>query len=331
MLESRRVAVRYLEKGKGFNLLTAARLRCAVGEFDPHVIHTHSTVLPYLLAATWGRRAPILLHTVHSLAENETRGISRRLQALAFRRGVVPVAIAEAVAKSIGRVYCVENALTIPNGIPVKTIESFSDDRGPVRSREGINKRNVVFISVARLEAVKAPDVLLRAFTSIAHKHPNAKLWFVGSGSLRHSLQMNVNASGFQDRVKFFGARGDVYSLLAASDVFTLPSHYEGNPLCVMEAMAAGRPVIASNVGGIPELVQEGIHGKLIVPGDPNTLADAMNMFVVDPLLREKIGAASHARAAASFDAKQMVKAYEDLYEQLVADAVEPQEIAMKA
>ena len=180
-----------------------------------------------------------------------------------------------------------------------------------------MKKGDVVFISVGRLEKVKNPEMLLRVFATLSSDN-RLHLWFIGDGTLRVGLQAQIFASGLQKQVQMFGTRGDVNKLLSAADVFVLPSSYEGNPLSVMEAMAAGKPVIGTNVGGIPELVTDGREGLLVPSEDEPSLRAAMLTLISNPELREQMGRAGSQRAFQEFDSVTMTRRYERLYEKLI-------------
>jgi glycosyltransferase involved in cell wall biosynthesis len=127
-------------------------------------------------------------------------------------------------------------------------------------------------------------------------------------------LERRIDAMGLREKVHLLGLRSDVPEVLNAADVFVLSSDWEGNPLSVMEAMAAGKPVICTAVGGVPELVEDGRCGLLVPQGDAKALAQAMRYLLEDPEARTSMGRASARRAIERFDLKAMTGAYEDLY-----------------
>ena len=131
-------------------------------------------------------------------------------------------------------------------------------------------------------------------------------------------MREQVAGLGLESRVRFLGIRADVADILRASDVFVLSSRWEGNPLSVMEAMAAGLPVVSTAVGGVPELVQEGATGRLVPSEDAGALARALQALVDDPAHRAAMGAAARRHAVAHFDIRHTVRGYEQLYESLL-------------
>jgi glycosyltransferase involved in cell wall biosynthesis len=283
------------------------------------VVHTHIFALRYAFPYMLCRRIPAMVHTVHNLAERELEWYGRWVHRLAFRRGVLPVAIAREVADSIRRVYGIDEFPLIPNGIPVDTFRSPSIDRERWRNKEGFMPREILFVCVAWLRPQKNPVLLLESFRRGPASDPRAHLLLVGIGPLKSELERQIGASGLQERVHLLGERADVPEILNAADVFVLSSDYEGNPLSVMEAMAAGKPMICTAVGGVPELVEDGC-GLLVPPRDAQALSKAMSHMLENPNVRKSMGEKSVRRAVERFDLRAMTEAYEDLYRWLIAN-----------
>jgi glycosyltransferase involved in cell wall biosynthesis len=312
------IPVWYMGKKRGFDSSVVARVSRTMEHFRPHVVHTHTYALRYALPYMLYRRVPAMVHTVHNLAEREIEWYGRWVHRLAFRQGVLPVAIAREVADSIRRVYGIDEFPLIPNGIPVDTFRSPSIDRERWRNKEGFMPTEILFVCVAWLRPQKNPVLLLESFRRGPASDPRAHLLFVGGGSLRSELERRIGASGLQERVHLLGRRADVPEILNAADVFVLSSDYEGNPLSVMEAMAAGKPMICTAVGGVPELVEDGC-GLLVPPQDAQALSKAMSYMLENPNARKSMGEKSARRAIERFDLRAMTEAYEDLYKELIA------------
>jgi len=313
------VPVWYMGKKRGFDSSVIARVARTLEHFRPHVVHTHTFALRYALPYMLYRRVPAMVHTVHNLAEKETQWYGRWVHRLAFRRGVLPVAIAREVAYSIRRVYGIDEFPLIPNGIPVDAFRSSSIDRERWRNKEGFMPTEVLFVCVAWLRPQKNPVLLLESFRRGPASDPRAHLLLVGTGPLRSELERQIGAAGLQGRVHLLGKRADVPEILNAADVFVLSSDYEGNPLSVMEAMAAGKPMICTAVGGVPELVEDGC-GLLVPPRDAQALSKAMSHMLENPNARKSMGEKSARRAVERFDLRAMTEAYEDLYRRLIAN-----------
>jgi glycosyltransferase involved in cell wall biosynthesis len=285
----------HLGKRRGFDWRMYGRLRRVVREFRPDIIHTHSYVMRYTL----GLPSRVKVHTVHNVATREVEPLGRLLHRVGFRRGVIPVAVGEEVARSFGEFYGFTPP-TIPNGIDTRNFYR-PEVRAAWRVQNGISTKDVLVVSVARLEPQKNPLGLLEAFR---RADVPAHLLFAGDGSLRPQLAgANV-----------LGVRTDLPELLSSCDIFALASHWEGQPLSVIEAMAAGLPVIATAVGGLPELV--GDAGVLVPPGDTDAFAAALRALVTDTERRRRLGEAARERSR-RFDVSGMVAAYADLFEEL--------------
>jgi glycosyltransferase involved in cell wall biosynthesis len=312
------VPVRYMGKKRGFDSSVVARVARTLQYFRPDVVHTHTYALRYALPYMLWRRTSAMVHTVHNLAEREVEWYGRWVHRLAFRRGVLPVAIASEVADSIRRVYGIDDPPLIPNGIPVHTYRSPTIDRQRWRNREGFLPAEILFVCVAWLRPQKNLALLVESFCRGPASDPRAHLLVVGTGPLRSELEGQIGASGLQERVHLLGKRTDVPEILNAADVFVLSSDYEGNPLSVMEAMAAGKPMICTAVGGVPELVEEGC-GLLVPPRDAQALSKAMGHLLENPSARKAMGEKSARVAVERFDLRIMTEAYEDLYKKLVA------------
>jgi len=310
-LRSDGVPVHFLGKHPGLDLRMIPRIARVVARFRPDVLHTHLYVLKYVLPAAAGRCR--VVHTVHNLAEREVERLSRILQAIAFRAGVVPVAIGDAVAESMHRLYRLPPRHRIPNGIPVSDYAPPPGAREEVRASLSIPRDAPVFVAVGRLEPQKNSKSLIEAFASDRLRQLGAHLLLAGDGELRRELESQASARGVGDRVHFLGIRADIPRVLAAADVFVLASRYEGNPLTVMEAMAAGKPVLATAVGCVPELVPD-CAGLLVAPGDGAALEAAMVELAGDAGCAREKGAAAAVIARSRFDASVMGSAYEKLY-----------------
>lgn len=313
-LEQDGVEVHALGKGPGLEPAVVGRLAARLRALRPDVVHTHLHVLKYLLPALVGLRPrPVVVHTLHNLAHEEAVAADQLVQRLCFGHGVHPVAIGVAVAQSAAALYGQQPAALIPNGVPVG---AFADARAQHRVRAraelGLADGEVLVFTAGRLNAQKNHALLLQAFAD--PRLGGATLCVAGDGELRPALE--AQAAALSGRARLLGVRRDVPALLGAADVFALSSDYEGNPLVVMEAMAAGLPVVSTAVGCVPELVVPGT-GLLVDPGQPGALADALAALAADPDRRRAMGEAAKARAARAFDVGLMARRYRALYSTL--------------
>ena len=172
--------------------------------------------------------------------------------------------------------------------------------------------------TVAHLSPEKGHATLLSAIAELKDRSPEALLLIVGDGELRAELEATVIDLGISDQVKFLGFRSDVEGLLKQFDIFCLPSLSEGLSSAILAAMAARLPVVATSVGGIPELVQNSVTGKLVKPNQPHELALALETLLKDQVLRERMGNAGRQRVDSHFSLQQKLDATERAYEELL-------------
>ena len=187
-------------------------------------------------------------------------------------------------------------------------------ERTALRAELGLEGKLVV-TTVGRLRPLKGQQYLLAAVPDILRVHPNAHVLFVGSGAQEDKLRSRAAAMGVERETTFLGLRRDVRSLLAATDVFVLPSQSEASPVALMEAAFVGVPSVATWVGGVPEVVREGRTGLLVPPRNPQALAEAVNELLSDEDRRREIGAAGQQWAAEQFDITRTVRQIEAEYE----------------
>jgi glycosyltransferase involved in cell wall biosynthesis len=317
LIERTGIPVQFLGKKPGFDARMYTRVHAALRRAAPDIIHSHVHVLRYLLpyigySHFLGKRT-CMLHTVHSLAEFEVEPRARWIQRLAFRNGVIPVAVAHEVSRSLVRLYGISEPAVIPNCLPVERYRRPEIPRDQWRARQGFAPESVLLTCVAGLRPEKNHELLLRAFSGTVDGRRRSHLLLAGGGDQTNLRKLAADL-GVASRVHFLGVRTDIPDLLAASDVFVLASKYEGNPLCVMEAMAAGLPVVAARVGGIPELITDGVEGFLVATSRPGYLAKAIDTLLIDEERRFQMGAAAAERALKNFDVTHMIAGYESLY-----------------
>ncbi|MCI0529753.1 MAG: glycosyltransferase, partial [Nitrospira sp.] len=248
-----------------------------------HVMHAHEfamNVYGSLLSRMTG--IPIVA-TVHG--KNYYWSKWRRRLAYQFvARQSLMVAVSEDIKWFLTERVSIYPAriITIRNGIDLHRY-AVSDQQNTIRKKLGINGNQPVIGTVGNLYAVKGQAYLLRACAAVAKDFPDVVLLVAGRGEQLGSLKEEARSLGIGGNVRFLGFREDVPSLLQAMDVFVLPSVSEGLPLSILEAMALGKPVVASSVGGIPEIVKDGITGYLAPPKDPEALAEKILLLLHHP------------------------------------------------
>jgi glycosyltransferase involved in cell wall biosynthesis len=313
----------HLGKRPGLDLRILDRVRAVVRQFRPHVVHSH-LCLHYVFPSLIGCQPPVHVVTVHLPAETHYKLVMRWLARMAYRGGVIPVAVSRDVADWLVGAYGVQNCMVIPNGIPIADYQRPAKLRRLWRTEQGYQEEDVLFVCAARLEKQKNQAMLLEAFAKGPATSRRAHLLLAGDGGQRPALEEQARELGLQGSVHFLGLRTDVCEIFAAGDVFVLPSHTEGNPLSLMEAMAAGLPVVATAVGGVPELVADQRSGLLVRPGDCVGLAAAMLFLLENPEMRRTMAAWAAQIAIRDFSASRMARRYAELYERMVASKAPP-------
>jgi glycosyltransferase involved in cell wall biosynthesis len=265
----------------------------------PDIVHANSSkagVLGRLAAAVAG--VPIRIFTVHGWAFSAYSGVVSLLYRWADRLMAplttltICVAERERTSGLAARTCIAERTVVIPNAVDLDAIPHARNDGG-----------RPLVVAVGRLAGPKDALTLVRALSAVPGRAFTALV--VGDGPDRPSVEAEVRRLGLQDAVTLAGTREDVPALLARADVFALSSRSEGAPLSILEAMAVGLPVVASRVGGVPELVVDGETGLLVPPGDPAAMADALGRLLADAGLRRRLGAAGRARAQRCFDVRR--------------------------
>lgn len=317
VLEEHHVPVWHLGKRRGLDLRIYPGLAGVLRRWRPAIVHTHSYVMRYALPASLAAHAGKIVHTVHNVAAREVEPLGRAIHRVGFRCGVAPVAISDEVARSFRETYGFDPAAVIPNGIDTERF-ARPEARREWRRANGFSFDDLLIASVARLEPQKNPLSLIESFAQALGHDRRCRLLLCGGGSLLETARAHAARCGVTDRVHFLGVRADVAELLAASDVFALSSLWEGSPVAVMEAMAAGLPVVATAVGGVPELVEHGVTGLLSPAGNVEAFAGALAALACDSRLRGEFGNAGLERAG-RFGVAAMVDAYAALFERIAA------------
>jgi len=253
--------------------------------------------------------------TVHGRGYYADAG--RRIAALklAARLGLVLVAVSSDIQHFLADTIGLAGVRLIPNGIDVE--RPASGDRARGRAALGLAPATPVIGAIGNLYPVKGHAILLRA---VANLSVPAHIVIAGRGEEEEALRREAAALGLGDRLHLLGFRDDVPDLLAAFDIYALPSFSEGQSLALIEAMAAGRPIVATAVGGNPELLDAGAPtGLLVPPGEPAALAAALGGLLADPAAAERLGAAARARARAEFSLAVMLGRYRALYAERLA------------
>jgi glycosyltransferase involved in cell wall biosynthesis len=280
----------------------------------PHIVHVNSAKAGALgRLAAWLGRVPVRIYTVHGWSFTAHTGASSALyrwaEWLLRPLTTTTICVAESERRAgLAAGTCDEaTTVVIHNGVELPPAGAVESRSGPPR-----------LVTVGRLQAPKDPITLLGALSELGRP---VEAVIAGNGPDRPAVESERRRLGLESSVRLAGELNDVGELLAAADLFVLSTRSEGLPLSILEAMAAGLPVVASNVGGVPELVVDGETGLLVPPGDPHALAAAIGRLLDDETLRRQLGAAGRIRASEHFDLAATRGAHLDLYRALLADA----------
>ena len=301
-----------------------ARVRDTIRAAAPDVVHTQlefSAVLGIPAARRLGLPTIATLHTLDEPPPRSRLALHFRLMAWALRRARRVIAVSEITRRHyLDRARLrPERVMTIHNGIDPSAFQAPPGERDAARRELGLDASAPVLVTVAVQREPKGIQHMLAALPEVAAAFPAVRYLLVGDGPHRRALEGLAARLGVADRVVFAGARDDVPRLLAVADLFVLPSLTEALPTVVAEAMAAGLPIVATTVGGIPEMVGHGEAALLVPPSDPAALAAAVCRLLANPRQAAAMGRAGRRVVAARFDIRAQAKALADDYRALAA------------
>jgi glycosyltransferase involved in cell wall biosynthesis len=289
------------------DLTALAELVRLIRRERPAIVHTHTSKAGFIgrLAAVIAR-APAVIHQPHghifygyysprrtavfTALERQAARWTDRIITLTDRGAQ------EHLARGIGRA---EQYVAVPSGVPTAELRAAAPPRGEARARLGLDPDAFIVVGLGRLVPIKGFDLLARALPALIAQIPAARVLLVGDGAERGHLGAIAASMGVAERLRMTGETTDVASYLAAADVVAVPSRNEGMGRVIVEAMALGLPVVATTVGGIPDVVTDGECGRLVGPEDVDALAAALIELGRDPALRRKLGEAAVRRAEA--------------------------------
>jgi glycosyltransferase involved in cell wall biosynthesis len=286
----------------------------------PQIVHSymfHANLLARV--ARLITPVPILVSSVRGLNEGG------RLRDLAYRftdpLADITTQVSEAGKQRYIRVGAVppSKIVYIPNGIDTSRFHPNPTVRKVVRESLGYSEEIFVWLTVGRLEPVKNHRELIQAFCEVVSEYPHARLLIAGQGPLHPVLEQQIAASGLSTHVRLLGIRHDIPELLNAADAFVLPSLWEGMSNALLEAAATALPIVATNIGGNPEVVLDGVSGYLVPPSEPAALTEAMGRLLGIPKeQRLGMGLAGRAHVVQNFDLERVVDRWEALYRELL-------------
>jgi glycosyltransferase involved in cell wall biosynthesis len=303
-------------------ILRAHRL---IRELEPDIVHTHLLRADLLagLAARWAG-TPSIVSTIYAMGEYR-RARRRRSDAWLDRAcALLPthwIAVCEAVRQDCirrqgidpGRISTIHTGIEPPAAIDPAAARNL-------RRAWGIDDDQPLVVALARLSYEKGIDTLIEAASLLATVVPTARFVVVGDGPERPALAERINLHGLHDVFRLAGFHDDVWTALAAADVFCLPSHSEGMPNALLEAMIAGRPIVASAVGGVIEAIRSGENGLLAEPGRPASLAAALRAMIEDPVSAARMAESARRTALGRFHVRDVAGRYAAFYRQILME-----------
>ncbi len=300
------------------------RVAAAIDRARPDLVHTQLEFADILggLAAS-RRRIPVVstLHTIGRPPAGTRDSLRFSLEGWALRRFATKViAVSDGARKDHIRHLRLapERVITIHNGIDLSRFRLDEGTRASARAELGIPQEAAVAVTVAVLRPPKGIQDMVAAMPAICDRVASPHYLVVGDGPARDFLEGQAAELAMTDRITFAGDREDVPRMLAAADAFVLPSYTEALPTVLAEAMAAGLPIVATRVGGIPEMVDDG-NGLLVEPGDRTGLATAVTAILSNGDRAVRLGRSGAARAAARFDIRRQAARLVAEYRQVVA------------
>jgi glycosyltransferase involved in cell wall biosynthesis len=307
-------------------LLALIRL---VRAYRPDILETHTSkagLLGRLAAVLAVRPRPIIVHTYHGhvlrgyFGPTKTRVFTLLERALS-RISDLLVAVSAKTADELAELKVAPRSkfAVVPLGLELEPFLALAlEPDATARARLGLPPGETVFTITGRLVPIKRLDLALRAL-AIARRTAPIRVLVVGDGELRPELERLAADLGCADRVDFLGYRRDLPAIAAASDAALLTSDNEGTPVALFEAAAAARPAVATDVGGVADVVADGETGLLVRPGDPEAIAAAMVRLAADRQLRLQAGLAARARVGERFMPERLLADMEGLYSRLLA------------
>ncbi len=317
--------VTHLHRGSGIDFGCIRRLAKLIRTESVDLIHAHQyTPFFYSLATRWLRSSCPILFTEHGRFLPD---YPRRKRMLFNRLMLGRTDCVVAVGNDVKRALVENEGLpcdrieVIYNGIPVETFnpEGHLGARQRLREDLGLPADAMVAVQVARLDYLKDHLSAIRAIAKTTAA-ANIHLIVVGDGPEQAKIVQEINACEIADRVHLLGLRDDVAELLAAADILLLTSISEGIPLTLIEGMSAGLPIVSTNVGGVPEIVTDGVHGLLCAAGDSAALAAHMIRLAADPELRQRMGNAGRCEARERFSEDLMHAKYQQVIASMLGE-----------
>lgn len=311
-----------LRKAPGRDVVLFFRVARLIRQHEVELLHCHDELSWFYgaVGARLAHRGTQVVMTMHGRRRNISRRHLLEQRFLAALTSSI-VCVSKFLCDQIHSELMPDprRVTTIKNGISLPVTFPSHHERQQARASLGIPPEAFVIGSVGELSPVKNLDLTLDAAAIAVGKRPDLRVVFVGDGAERQALAERVAELGLQENVLFAGWRRDIQNLLPALDIYVCSSHYEGISLSVLEAMARGRAIAATAVGGNPELIEHRRTGILVAAGNPLELADAILGLAANPHEREQLGREAQRKVSSAHGIDRMVQSYAALYQRLMA------------
>lgn len=298
------IEIIYLNKKRGFDITIIFKLWSHLKRIGPDIIHTHLNTLVYVALPSLFMNIP-LIHTVHNIAEKEIPYISSKVHKYLYnKKRAIPIAISPIINKTICNFYKMQEKQvpTIYNGINLSNC----------KKKELYSNNINTILHIGRFSEQKNHEMLIEAFSKLVLDMPHTKLLLAGDGELRSEVEKKIKKLHLESNIKLLGVVDNVFDLLHSVDLFVLPSKYEGFPITLIEALGTGIPVIATDVGGVRDIITDQYSG-LLCELDPEDLVNKIKRLNDDNELYMSI-AQNALRTANMFSVEEMTRNYIDIY-----------------
>jgi len=312
------------------DLLAFISIYRLIKRIKPHIVHTHTSKAGWLgRLAAFLARVPIIIHTPHGHVFHSYYGpfltkifvIAERILSLMTDR-ITALTDRERDEHLEQGIASIEKFVIVHSGVMLQQIMNMNIDVERGKKKLGIPQNSIVIGAVGRLVPIKGHKFLVSAAKRIIREFDNTVFVFVGDGYLKSRLERQAEYLGVRKNIIFTGWRKDVIEALNLFDILVLPSLNEGMGKVLIEGMALGKPIVASSVGGIIDLVEDGDNGILVPPRDSNALEEAILKLIRNKNLAQKLGKNGKARVYPEYDTFVMVRQIEDLYEDMLSKSL---------
>lgn len=305
-LQDRKIKVVFLNKKKGFDVSIIFKLYQIFNKEKPDVVHTHLYAIKYAMIAAIFSGVKCRVHTVHNIAQKECEKLDKKINKMLYRHcGVIPVALSNIIKNTIIEEYNINR-----NDIPV--IFNGINLSNAIEKKDYDIKGKIKIIHIGRFSKQKNHIGLIQIFEELYNINKNVELILIGIGEEKEKIEKMVLEKNINNSVKFLGQQDDVYKYLNQADIFVFPSLWEGIPMTIIEAMATGLPIVATNVGGINDMLVD-YEEALVVEVDNKKILESILSLINNEKLRKKLGENAKEKSK-KFSSKFMAKGYINVY-----------------